>query len=218
VPEIDELSILLSEKENADERISGYYLIQSTILGLAFSGVIGVLGFVFSKDGIRSEPALTYILLASVAIASIAGLQATVFNGFALGYIHYKQEVLGPRFVKLLGLADNPLLAASHINDSPASRPIMIATRSLILAQSLLGLILFGGALYQFVTRATPEPNRESLIAGFIVSGILLAGSIVAAVEFGRALDKVRNGPAAKTRKPHNPAAPADQKASLPGR
>lgn len=217
MPEIDELSLLLSEKENADERISGYYQIQSTILGLAFSGVVGVLGFVFTKD--ISGPALIYIFLASVAIASIAGLQATVFNGFALGYIHYKQEVLGPKFVKILGLEDNPLLAASHINDSPASRPIMIATRSLILAQSLLGLILFGGALYQVLTPATPKPNLAPLIAGFIVSGILLAGSIVAVVEFGRALDKVRNGPAiSRTRQPHNPASPADQKASLLGR
>jgi hypothetical protein len=206
VPEIDELSLLLSEKENADERISGYYQIQSTILGLAFSGVVGVLGFVFSKEGIRDGPALTYILLASVAITSIAGLQATVFNGFALGYIHYKQEVLGERVADLLGLKYNPFLAASQINDSPARRPIMIATRSLIVAQSLLGLILFGGALYKFVSSATLEPNPEPLIAGFIVSGILLVGSIVAVVEFGRALDKVRNGPAVKARQPPNSA------------
>src|SRR3954471_12358085 len=93
VPEkTDELGLLLSEKENADDRIGAYYQLQSSILGLALSAVVGVLGFVFTKEGLRTGTELTYILLALVGIASIAGLQATIFNGFALGYIYYKRE------------------------------------------------------------------------------------------------------------------------------
>jgi hypothetical protein len=196
VPEkIDELGLLLSEKENADDRIGAYYQLQSSILGLALSAVVGVLGFVFTKEGLRTGTELTYILLALVGIAAIAGLQATVFNGFALGYIYYKREVLGPRFQALLGLERNPLSAASDINLSPARRPIMFATRSLILAQAILGLILFGGALCKAVIRSEISgSNAVPLIAGLIVAGTLLGGSIIAAVSFGRALDEVRNG------------------------
>jgi hypothetical protein len=211
VSEVDELGLLLSEKENADERISGYYQLQSTILGLALSGVVGFLGFVFTNTGLRTGVELTYILLALVAIASIAGLQATVFNGFALGYIHYKQEVLGPRFQELLRLKKNPLSAASDISRSPANKPIMIATRSLILAQALLGGFLFGGALCKAtIGHEISGANAVPLIAGFIVSGTLLGGSIVAAIQFGKALDKVRNGKAQEVHRPHNPAPAAD--------
>jgi hypothetical protein len=55
VSEVDELGLLLSEKENADERISGYYQLQSSILGLALSGVVGFLGFVFTNEGLELE-------------------------------------------------------------------------------------------------------------------------------------------------------------------
>lgn len=193
--EVNELSLLLSEKENADDRIGGYYQLQSTILGLALSGVVGFLGFAFTNNGLRTGVEFTYILLALVAIASIAGLQATVFNGFALGYIHYKQTVLGPRFKELLKLERNPLSAASDISRSPASKPIMVATRSLILAQAMLGGFLFGGGLCKAVIRREfSGPNIIPLIAGFIISGTLLVGSIMAAIHFGKALEKVRSG------------------------
>jgi len=207
VSEVDELGLLLSEKENADERISGYYQLQSSILGLALSGVVGFLGFVFTNEGLRTGVEFTYILLTLVAIASIAGLQSTIFNGFALGYIHYKQEVLGPRFQELLGLKKNPLLTAFDIGRSPAGMPIMIATRSLILAQALLGVLLFGGALCKAaIGREISGVNNVSLIAGFIVSGTLLGSSIMAAIQFGKALDEVRSG----RPRPHNPAPAVD--------
>jgi hypothetical protein len=169
--DIDELSLLMSEKENADARISGYYQLQATILGLALSGIVGVLGFVFTKDGLQDGPALTYILLALVAIASIAGLQATIFNGFALGYICYKQEILGCRFQELLSLQKNPLLTASDINRSPGA-----------LCNAVFG------------TSKGPAPSVAPLIAGFIGSGALFGSSIIAAIQFGKALDEVRNG------------------------
>jgi hypothetical protein len=201
VPEVDELSLLLSEKENADERIGGYYQLQSSILGLALSGIVGVLGLVFTKDGLRNGVELTYILLALVAIASIAGLQATVFNGFALGYIAYKQK-LGKRFEELLNLKGNPPLSAlSYINRSPAAKPILTATRSLILAQAMLGVFLFGGALCKAALRGEISgSNAVPLVAGFIVSGTLLCGAIMAAIQFGKALDEMREEP----RPPHN--------------
>ena len=190
----DELGLLLSEKENADDRIGAYYQLQSSILGLALTAVVGVLGFVFTKEGLRTGTDLTYILLALVGIMSIAGLQATVFNGFALGYIYYKRAVLGPRFKVLLSLEGNPLSAAHDINLSPARRPIMFATRSLILAQAMLGLILFGGALCKAVVRGEISgSNAVPLIAGLIVAGTLLGASIIAAISFGKALDEVSN-------------------------
>lgn len=206
MPDVDELDLLLSEKKNADERIGGYYQLQASILGLVLSGVVGVLGYVFTDQGLRTGPALTFILLTLVAIASIAGLQATVFNGFALGYIYYKQEVLGPRFQELLALNRNPLSATDAINRSPARKPIMMGTRSLILAQVILGVFLFGGAFCKAVIgREIYGYNVVPLIAGFIVSGALLGGSILAAIQFGKALDEIRRGPG-RFQEPHGPA------------
>lgn len=188
-----ELELLLSEKKNADDRIGAYYQLQSTILGVVLSAVIGFLGFVFSGDGVSTGTDLTYVLLASVAVVSIAGLQSTIFNGFALGYVYYKSAVLGPRFQVLLSLESNPLSAAHDINASPARRPIMLSTRLLIIAQVMLGLLLFAGALSNaLVGGEVAGRNALPLISVFVVAGTLLGGSFVAAFSFGKALDAVR--------------------------
>lgn len=134
--EPNEITVLLSEKDNADGRIGAYYELQTKILGIALSAVIAVLGWLFANRRELGAAEEIYVFLVLVSVASIAILQATVFNGFALGYIHYKRKVLGARLQTLLALEENPLSAVTQIDQSPAGPVIIFATRYLALAQA----------------------------------------------------------------------------------
>lgn len=192
MPDPNEITVLLSEKANADGRIGAYYEVQTKILGIALSGVIAVLGWLFANGRELEATEEIYVLLVLVSVASIAILQATVFNGFALGYIDYKRKVLGARLQVLLSLEENPLSAVTQIDQSPAGPVIVFATRYLALAQALLGVAIFVGALVTVVRGEGFGEQMGPLVAAFLFSGFLLVGALLGMLRFVRALNQVR--------------------------
>ena len=135
--------LLLSEKEYADREIASNLQSNLKVLGTVFSVIVAGLGWIFSTDtGSNLLPhELGLVLLALVALASIATLMGMNFNGLAFGYIAYKADHLGPRFEALLSQPDL-LVAARFIAKTPAGTTIVATTILLTLCQGLLSVVL----------------------------------------------------------------------------
>ena len=192
MPVPNELTLLLSEKDNADGRIASYLEVQTKILGIALSVVIAALGWLFVGKDDLGPAGTIYVLLVLVSVASISILQGTVFTGLALGFIHYKHNVLGARLQTLLALEENPLSAVTKIEESPAGPVVAFATWYLGLAHGLLGVLIFFGALGTVLRGEGFGEHTGHLTAAFGFSGFLLAGALVAMLRYVRALKQVR--------------------------
>ena len=106
--------------------------------------IVAVLGWLFSTGtGTHLMPhEKGLVLLALVALASIAVLMGINFNGLAFGYMTYKTDHLGPLFEKHLA-RPNPLVASRFIATTPAGRSIVASTVLLSAGQAVLSLVLF---------------------------------------------------------------------------
>ncbi len=180
----DKTTILISEKEYADSRIGSYFEIQVKLLGLTFTSAIAVTGWIFA---VESEPTKTaLILLAVVAISSLAILLGTVYNGFALAYIHYKKTVLGPELKEYLQLKANPLSALVAGNEAPARKPILFSTIVLAIGHSLFNVAIFVSAF-----RIPRDHWGCEIMTAFFLVGVLLVCSIYSQWLFLRGLKRI---------------------------
>ncbi len=173
------MDLLISEKEHADQRIGAYFEIQAKIIGIAFPAVLAAIGWIFiGNNGNPLEATSTAVLCLLICIvSSISLLVGTVFNGFALAYIGYKKDHLGPRMQALLALEENPLAALATAKESPARRPIMFATLVLGISQSLttLGVLLYAARLVCMPDIASSGHAMGLLVAGFTTIGATIS-------------------------------------------
>jgi hypothetical protein len=164
--------VLMSEKTLADSQIGGAMDLNLKVLGY-FGACLVLLGWWFSeKGGLSSYKAgdplpltfgVTCILL--VLVSSAVVLQAVATYGVALGYIHYKDQVLGPALRDLLALKNSPLQAVACWRQGPARWPVFMASTLLLFAQAGTNVILLTFARDSF---GTAPGFRLSLIGAWI--------------------------------------------------
>jgi hypothetical protein len=189
--------LLLSEKEYADRQIGANLEANLKLLGTVFTVVVAVLGWVLAQKGgqaldLRSRG---IILLCLVALSSIGSLMGTVFNGFAFGYVAYKEGSLGPRFCRYLGLTENPLAANKFIGRSAARLPILAGTAMLGLCQSLLAIMLFVAGTWMLNHSANPGSwTVAPYWCAVPLAGLLLCCSLVGSGLMLWALNDLRRG------------------------
>lgn len=148
--------LLLSEKEYVDREISAHLQANLKILGTVFTVIVAVLGWLFSTDtGVNLMPhQLGLVLLALVALASVATLMGINFNGLAFGYIAYKTDHLGPLFEGLLA-RPNPLVGSRFIAATPAGRSVAATTVLIAACQGVLSVVLFSAGAF-LIWRSIP--------------------------------------------------------------
>ena len=115
-----ELNILMSEKEQADKQIGSYLELQVKVHTFIFTAAAAAAGWIFAqnKGGLSSPEVRGAAVLALAFLGSFAILQGITVYGIVLGYIRYKNLVIGNRMKILLGLDRNPLMALQVIANS----------------------------------------------------------------------------------------------------
>jgi hypothetical protein len=127
-----ELDVLLSEKEQADRQIGSYLELQIKTYALVLTAATVGAGWVFSQKDIAlaSEPTKVAASLVLASVLSFATIQGVTNYGIVLGYIKYKNLVIGPRMQALLQLQTNPLGALETIARSRSNKVVVISSAS----------------------------------------------------------------------------------------
>lgn len=156
-PEEAELQVLLSEKENADKQIGSYFELQLKLLTFVLGVGSAGLGFVFARGDKLLKPTEVAIVIIVICIAGcVTMLQCIVTYGVALGYIYYRQTILGPRLAELFHLPSSPLLATRSFDESPARFPVFLASLALAIIHALATVaLLICAARIAFLTTTT---------------------------------------------------------------
>jgi hypothetical protein len=167
-----ELSILMSEKEQADKQIGSYLELQVKVHTLIFTAGAVAAGWIFAqnKGEVSSGDVRGAAVLALAFLGSFATLQGVVNYGIVLGYIRYKHLVVGRRMQDLLGLDRNPLTALRAISSSSSNRIVM--------ASSFFGGVFILGASGGLLGYAL-SLWREGKVASSLFPGGLLACAVL---------------------------------------
>jgi hypothetical protein len=144
-----ELDLLLSEKEQADKQIGSYLELQIKTYAFIFTAATVGAGWMFAQnDGaFASGPMRGVVSLTLAFLISFATLQGVSNYGIVLGYIKYKNLVIGPRMQALLRLRVNPLGALKTIASSRSNRVVVMssATSGGLLLAGAAGLLVYAG-------------------------------------------------------------------------
>ncbi|MEA2560125.1 MAG: hypothetical protein QOH06_1629 [Acidobacteriota bacterium] len=186
------VKILLSEKEYADQQITGNFASNIRIVGTIFTIVVSVLGWVFATDPPLQPHQVALVLLSLVALGSVGLIMAALTNGFAFGFIAYKSGFLGPRLARLAGLTYNPLWATSFINTTPARKLIFFATSFLAIAQLALSFGVFIAGTVLLLQQVSAKVAPRALLWFIPVAGLMLVGATVAAILVVTTVTKLR--------------------------
>lgn len=180
-----EISVLMSEKQHADSQIASFSELQVKLLAFLFGAASAGLGFVLAKGDKAIEPAQVPMVILLVCVAGcVVMIQAALSYGVALGYIHYKKQVLGPRLQELAAMSAPPRLSADYFRLNPARYPVVLATGALwafhVLATA--GLLLYAAHL---------ASSSSAMFLMLACSWILLAATIAIEVPLALAMKAV---------------------------
>jgi hypothetical protein len=183
-----ELNILMSEKEHADKQIGSYLELQVKVHTFIFTAAAAAAaGWIFArKEGDLSSPEVrSAAVLVLAFLGSFAILQGIIVYGIVLGYIRYKNKVVGNRIKDLLGLDRNPLMALQAIASSSSNRIVM--TSSIFGGVFLLGIS--GGLLgYAFLLWQDARARNGLLLGGLLVCAILWLGILISGLGLVRSM------------------------------
>jgi len=181
----EHVALLLSEKEHADRQIGSYLELQLKMMAFLFSALVVAAGLGLgggSKAGITpSQTGVTLLIVVFIGIFAI--LQSVIMYGIVLGYIRYKQMVIGRSLKEVLGLTANPLQALPTI--SRASSNTVVLGASFLLGGGITAgtVILLVAALRSALQAASP-----ALIAGVSACALLLLGAVACFIALIRAM------------------------------
>lgn len=203
-----EFDVLMSEKQHADKQIGSYLENLLKVHTVIFAAAAVGAGWAFSRsgDGFASEEVRAIAALVLAFLASFATLQTVSNYGIVLGYIRYKNQVLGRRFQKLLNLEQNPLAALNTIAMSRSNRLVVIAS----VGSGVFVLLGAGGLIVYAVVEWM---NQEKLGAGFGAAVLACALMWIFALWSGLALSRImaeveRGAVAAASDSANQPTAP----------
>jgi hypothetical protein len=145
-------------------------------LGIAAGWILGTDGGI--QSGSLRVPTKEGSLLVLITVTCFGILLSVICYSTSAEYSRYKAAVLGPRFQKLLGQADNPL-DGSNWGRSPIGQMLTLATIGLwITVASGLCIVLWLATTTLLLWTNRPFPAYVALLSCYIFS--ILALSLVA--------------------------------------
>lgn len=203
-----EFDVLMSEKEHADKQIGSYLENLLKLHTVIFAAAAVGAGWAFSGsgDGFASGKVRAIAALALAFLASFATLQTVSNYGIVLGYIRYKNRILGRRLQLLLNLDQNPLAALRTIAMSRSNRLVVIAS----IGGGVFVLLGAGGLIVYVSVQCL---RQEDLGAAFGAAVVACALMWMFAAWSGLALSKAmgeveRQAVAAASNSANQPTAP----------
>lgn len=186
-----ELSILVSEKEQADKLIGSYLELQVKVRTLIFTTGAVAAGWIFAqnKSDLSSVDVRGAAVLALAFLGSFSTLQGIVNYGIVLGYIRYKNLVVGRRMQDLLELKQNPLAALRAISSSSSNR--------IVVASSVFGDVFILGAsggllVYALLLWREGKVTSSLFPGGLLACAILWLGTIISGLGLVRSMVVLR--------------------------
>jgi hypothetical protein len=180
-----EFELLLAEADHSDEQIGSYMGLQTKQLGILFPAIGAIIAAVFAaKDGVLSDQNAAKALLTLSLIGSFGILQTSITYGSTLTYMHYKNEVLGPKLKALLNLHYKPLSIIDSFVKTGVNGAVFFATYFATLGITLLN---FGLLCYCWHLAHCERGLQLAIGAGF--AGVI--GSIAALVRTRQAIKAV---------------------------
>jgi hypothetical protein len=181
-----EFALLLAEAEYADKQIGNYQGIQTKQLGILFPAIGAVVAVVFAaeKEAGLSPTNTAMVLLTLSFIGSFGILQTAITYGSILPYVHYKNEVLGPKLKSLLNLSYKPYTVIDSFANTGGSGAVFFATYFATLGVTLLN---FGLLCYCWRLAHCEQGLRFAIGLGF--AGVI--GSFVALLRTHKAIVRV---------------------------